>query len=402
MLHALVLGASALEVEFQTSGEAPIFLLEGAQPASMLESFGVPMPDVGDLISMVNKMNQMPSQRMPVRPTNPCDEVRRAAPLVVPASDAPLAPTSPPPLPSPVCPHEQPPPPLEPGKPRPSTGGLVAHPPLRSAPRPQDQMVTGCRDASCLKSHLEVLSPSCAMFLLKSQVATPSPSPMPAMMPRGAGSSYFSVSFMGEDGKMHTESGSMNSAEGKRIGSEMSSMLDLMMPGLASVFEEPRPRMPEPRQAPPPQPRAARSGGHPCNDEVLACADELGPSNTGSEAIQQCLVRHYAQLSAECKCMLHQLMGDDERLPVAKSAAPPGVRTVTVVDEELIEMPPPRHHRSTCVIFMWMLFVTLFIVVRGFLRACCAAKPVHVAFVPPETAGATVSVEPLIITKEIK
>jgi len=339
MLHALVLGASALEVEFQTSGEAPIFLLEGTQPASMLESFGVPMPEMGDLISMVNKMNQMPSQRMPVRPTNPCDE---------------------------------------------------------------DQMVTGCRDASCLKSHLEVLSPSCAMFLLKSQVATPSPSPMPAMTPRGAGSSYFSVSFMGEDGKMHTESGSMNSAEGKRIGSEMSSMLDLMMPGLASVFEEPRPRMPEPRQAPPPQPRAARSGGHPCNDEVLACADELGPSNTGSEAIQQCLVRHYAQLSAECKCMLHQLMGDDERLPVAKSAAPPGVRTVTVVDEELIEMPPPRHHRSTCVIFMWMLFVTLFIVVRGFLRACCAAKPVHVAFVPPETAGATVSVEPLIITKEIK
>ena len=76
MLHALVLGAAALEVEFQTSGEAPIFLLEGAQPASMLEGFGVPMPEMGDLVSMVNKMNQMPRQPMPRRPTNPCEEVR--------------------------------------------------------------------------------------------------------------------------------------------------------------------------------------------------------------------------------------------------------------------------------------------------------------------------------------
>lgn len=78
MLHALVLGASALGVEFQTSNEAPIFLLEGAQPASMLEGFAIPMPDMGDLVSMVNKMNQELPHMTPRRPTNPCDEVRRA------------------------------------------------------------------------------------------------------------------------------------------------------------------------------------------------------------------------------------------------------------------------------------------------------------------------------------
>lgn len=260
-------------------------------------------------------------------------------------------------------------------------------------------MVTGCRDASCLKSHIEVLSPACAMFLLKSQVAMPSPSPQPVMAKGNTGSSYFSVSYMGEDGKMHTESGTMGSPEGQHIGHEMSSMLDMMMPGLASIFEEPRPRMPEPRQAAPPTP----AGGHTCNDEVIACAEELH-GNTEREAIQQCLISHYAQLSAECKCMLHQLMGDDERLPVAKSAAPPSVRTVMTTMRGVPDgvATPPRGHRFTCVIFMWMLFVSIVIVVRRLLMCCCAPKPIHVAFVPPETAGTTVSVEPLVITKEIK
>lgn len=90
MLHVLVLGASALEIEFQTSGEAPIFLLEGAQPAPMLEAFGMPMPEIGELVAMVNQMNQQPSQPMPRRPTNPCEQVRRAAM---------------PPVPPPRCPH---------------------------------------------------------------------------------------------------------------------------------------------------------------------------------------------------------------------------------------------------------------------------------------------------------
>ena len=156
------------------------------------------------------------------------------------------------------------------------------------------------------------------MFLLKSQVAMPSPSPQPVMAKGNTGSSYFSVSYMGEDGKMHTESGTMGSPEGQRIGHEMSSMLDMMMPGLASIFEEPRPRMPEPRQAAPPTP----AGGHTCNDEVIACAEELH-GNTEREAIQRGAHQPSTlQLSAECSACCTSSW-ETTALPVAKARRRP-------------------------------------------------------------------------------
>ena len=276
-------------------------------------------------------------------------------------------------------------------------------------PARQDQVRFLCGpDAACLKAHLSELSPSCAMFLLKStERARPSPEPSPEPMVQVSG--FYSQARLGEDGQMYIQEGSLSPREGKALQGEMQGMLDLVM---SEFFGQPPP---QPRVASPSRPSTS---SHPCDAEVTKCTGEL---NTGKpvtrDAIQQCLVAHYAQLSSGCKCFLHQTMGEEleKSAAAAKSSADPRVPAVAISEGRvtgtlvLEESPPPfaveyayphsGHHRFTCALFMMLFFLSLFLVVRRVVTLCCATpKPRFAAVVPPQQR-VQLSVEPLVAAK---
>ena len=276
-------------------------------------------------------------------------------------------------------------------------------------PARQDQVRFLCGpDAACLKAHLSELSPSCAMFLLKStERARPSPEPSPEPMAQVSG--FYSQTRMGEDGQIYIQEGSLSPREGKALQGEMQGMLDLVM---SEFFGQPAP---QPRVAPPSRPSTS---SHPCDAEVTKCTGEL---NTGKpvtrDAIQQCLVAHYAQLSSGCKCFLHQTMGEEleKTAAAAKSSADARVPAVAISEGRLTgtlvleESPPPYaveyayphsgHHRVTCALFMMLFFLSLFLVVRRVVTLCCATpKPRFAAVVPPQQR-VQLSVEPLVAAK---
>merc|ERR1719327_2524385 len=117
-------------------------------------------------------------------------------------------------------------------------------------------------------------------------------------------SGFYSQARMGEDGQMYIQEGRLSPREGKALQGEMQGMLDLVM---SEFFGQP-----------PPQPRVASpstsTSSHPCDAEVTKCTSELN-GVTSRDAIQQCLVAHYAQLSSGCKCFLHQTMGEELEKP---------------------------------------------------------------------------------------
>jgi len=269
---------------------------------------------------------------------------------------------------------------------------------IRRATNPcaQDQKETRCRDAACLKSNMKTLSPICATFLQKTQdFSRPSPSPQAVPAQSNA---FYSVSFIDEDGEIHSESGQMNSAEGRKIEGEMESMLDLMIPAFGSLFEEVH--APHQVQAPPPTSSA------PCATEVQVCVKELR-GVTARSAIQQCLVSHYAALSSKCKCFLHQVMGDEleKVVPGAKAQTPekPLVRSIAAGNARFVKAPEPpkkRSHQVACALFMSMFLVSVVLVLRRLCSYCCAPKVKHMAFVPPEQGvNVKMSVEPLVFSK---
>ena len=274
-------------------------------------------------------------------------------------------------------------------------------------PARQDQVRFLCGpDAACLKAHLSELSPSCAMFLLKStERARPSPEPSPEPMVQVSG--FYSQARLGEDGQMYIQEGSLSPREGKALQGEMQGMLDLVM---SEFFGQPPP---QPRVAFPSRPSTS---SHPCDAEVTKCTGELN-GVTSRDAIQQCLVAHYAQLSSGCKCFLHQTMGEEleKSAAAAKSSADPRVPAVAISEGRLTgtlvleESPPPfaveyayphsGHHRFTCALFMMLFFLSLFLVVRRVVALCCATpKPRFAAVVPPQQR-VQLSVEPLVAAK---
>jgi len=241
------------------------------------------------------------------------------------------------------------------------------------------------------------------MFLLK-RTTRPSPEPSPEPMAQVSG--FYSQASMGEDGQMYIQEGRLSPREGKALQGEMQGMLDLVM---SEFFGQP-----------PPQPRVASpspsTSSHPCDAEVTKCTGELN-GVTSRDAIQQCLVAHYAQLSSGCKCFLHQTMGEEleKSAAAAKSSADPRVPAVAISEGRLTgtlvleESPPPfaveyayphsGHHRFTCALFMMLFFLSLFLVVRRVVALCCATpKPRFAAVVPPQQR-VQLSVEPLVAAK---
>lgn len=272
-------------------------------------------------------------------------------------------------------------------------------------PCENDQMRFRCLGSSatvsCLKSHLKELSPTCTTYLLASAEPEPSPSPMAV--------GTVMHSFTDENGQWHTEKTNMNSREGRKVAGEIEEMMGAFMPDLfRGLFNEPK-RQPS-RSSVPPAPRAGKpNNAHPCEKEVNQCKAELG-GNPAREQLQQCLVSHYAQLSSDCKCFLHQVMGGEleKQVPAAKSTAGPHMRTVAttgapravpVYEQEYVEYvayaPHKPSHKLTCALFMTLFVISVWLVLYRVCRCCCAPKPKFAAVVPP-TQPVKMSIEPLV------
>ena len=72
-------------------------------------------------------------------------------------------------------------------------------------------------------------------------------------------------------GKMHTDSGRLSSAQGRKIEGEMESMMDEIFPGFGALFGLSEP---PPRAAPPPRPQDKSQ--HACAAELTECSELLG------------------------------------------------------------------------------------------------------------------------------
>lgn len=262
-------------------------------------------------------------------------------------------------------------------------------------PCQNDQIRTTCRDSACLKTHLEQLSPACAMFLLKTEEAKPSPSPAPVYS-----SGVYSHTFMGQDGHMHTESGRLGSAAGRQVQSEMQGMVDAVF---SELFGSPQAQP----QAVSPPPPAPTSSGHPCEAEVNHCKQQLN-GLISRDPMLQCLIANFSQLTADCKCFLHQVMGDELEKKVApsKSSADPQVRTVTytagqpapiLLESDVVVVSKPVGHRLTCALFMMIFFLSVFMLLRRLCYCFAQKKPRFAAVVPPQQT-VKMSIEPLVAT----
>jgi hypothetical protein len=282
---------------------------------------------------------------------------------------------------------------------------MQPHPPQQfqmvQNPCSNDQVRLRCGpDAACLKAHLSQLAPSCASLLLKNtEEARPSPSPAPMA------SGFYSETHLGQDGQVHTETGTLSSRDGQKLQGEMQNMMDRVM---SEFFGQP-PVLRKPLAAPPPRPS---QGAHPCEDGVRMCKQELNGVNTHA-SMQQCLVKRYAQLSSECKCFLHQVMGEElERaVPAAKSSSELRVPAVVFAEghvkgslgaepfmmlrHEKGPPAPPGHHRITCALFMMLFFLSVALVLRRLCFCCVTPKPRFAAVVPPQQP-VQMTIEPLV------
>jgi len=284
-----------------------------------------------------------------------------------------------------------------------------------------------CTDAACLKRSTETLAPLCASMLLSK--LEPSPAPEPIAVHRSpdrspAGSGHFTVMTSGSDGHIQRITGSIPMGS-LTIGGDVSvmtpgfgSMLSMLPPeirqfvvsGMALEEEEPEPE-PETQEA-----------QHPCAREVSACVRETGCNSR--TAIEGCLVKHIAQLSAECRCFVHHITnGRVSTTPPAKPVAVTPVATISQpvairvvshnaevrealprMQEHTGHVPPITPvHRLSCLLVFTLLFLLSFLVVRAIVKLlCCQPRGRTVVLVPPEsTRIKTVGATPPLLVSEL-
>lgn len=272
-------------------------------------------------------------------------------------------------------------------------------PRVAAPPNPcmEDMRRLQCSDPGCLRQAADELSPTCAAFL----IGEPEPSPAPLVRERPM-TGFFSVTTSNGNGDIIEMSGPM-SPRG------MPGMMPSLMGILSSMNEdnEPMPALFPPQLASvlPPEVLAMLSNGagprgpsreeenddqamHPCGPYIGACMRETGRSDR--QSIEDCLVAHLDQLSADCKCFVHQTVasaakGAHATAPTA--AAPTAVQfapDVIVVDRPM----PPVHplHRLSCLFFFTALFLLSLMATRALVAACCTPRAKHVVMVPPESA----------------
>jgi len=297
----------------------------------------------------------------------------------------------------------------------------------RPAPKPlnpcsADIRRLQCTDAACLKRSAETLEPQCAAFLLG--MVEPSPAPAPVVRqavhrsaPQTSG--YFTVMSSGSDGHVQRISGPVDMGRATHIPDAimmpgLGSMLSMLPPELASMVQstmalgEELEEQEEEEEAEAPQ--------HPCAREVNACVRETGCNSRS--AIEGCLVKHFTQLSTECKCFVHHITNGRVSAPtpaaavsaprLAPHAVPVIIATVASASHEPVQeviiadvTAPHPVHRLSCLFVFTGLFLLSFFVVRAIITLlCCRGRARTIVVVPPEEARIkAVGAPPLLVSE---
>ena len=160
---------------------------------------------------------------------------------------------------------------------------------------------------------------------------------------------------------------------------------------------------------------------HPCAREIGTCQRGAAVP-TGREGLEQCLIEHFEQLSAECKCFVHHVVGSRPATAAAAIAKPPVVaakqavasaKPVVVsvslskpkpaaardgaVELMLVRGTPPSvaelHplHRLSCLFIFSAILLISIMLGRACVLACCTSRAParRVVLVPPEQAVIT-------------
>merc|ERR1719375_2203828 len=255
-------------------------------------------------------------------------------------------------------------------------------PTIQRAPTPtnpcyEDMKKLRCTDTACLRRSAELLSPSCAAFLLDQQgYPEPSPSPAPFFSvsrmpvpvlarrpaPKPSSGGYFSM-YSNINGKVQHAEGPL----GGHVLQPMSGFASLlpfaemMMPAFEVEMSQMGREMDRVFDQLEAEAEAeAAAPQHPCWREVPACIQETGTEER--DAIYGCLLRHRPQLSHECGCFV------DHTVRPAASAPAKGIAAV-----------PVRGAPGAAFMLVSVL------VLRACLRACFAPRklPREVVMTPP-------------------
>lgn len=270
--------------------------------------------------------------------------------------------------------------------------------PLPKNPCAQEQLALGCKDASCLKKNLSTLSSACANLIVGHGANAHHSEPSPSPTPQRAFGSLLSFEPFEDVVRVTPDFTSWASSPPTDL---MNLLLSNIAGNMPTVFVRQAPRTAVPAPSPVPKP-----SGHPCENEVGQCARES--SSTSREAIEMCLIKHYDELSSNCKCFLHQVLP-----PEAKKLLPSGPPPITEPAMRVVvgtgggfAMPAPEMqyewvHRGhvgqhvVCMLFMPLMILALALLIRRCCLACFAPKPQFAAVVPPEPTLIK-TVEPLL------
>jgi hypothetical protein len=236
----------------------------------------------------------------------------------------------------------------------------MARPPIN--PCVQDMNRLNCQSASCLKNHLEALSPTCAKLLAGHAPHAPQQQQQRPMAP-----TEIDITFERDDDQWEVTS---------NMPPEMRNFIQSLPAEIASIFGEEAmvPTAPEPQEA-----------SHPCGPEIDQCL-QMGAN--GRDDIERCLVANYDYLTATCKCFLHKVLPPEMAKKLSPVSPAPMVAAVDVV------MPPPPYPHVSCMLLMPLFLFALIMCIRRCCLCCCKPKPQFEAVVLPPTALKTV--EPLV------
>jgi len=184
----------------------------------------------------------------------------------------------------------------------------------------------------------------------------------------------------------------------------ISPLLEMLPPELAAMFSSGQlPSVVEAAldEADEPEPAEAH---HPCAREVGACTREMGCESRA--AIEQCLVRHFEDLSAECKCFVHHVTGGPPAVvhrPVARDAGVADADRVAVATVSFEEVRVHPVHRLSCLFVFTALVLLLFLLVRACCSLLCGRAPARrIVVVPPQRASIKTIDAPPLLVREIK
>jgi len=146
-----------------------------------------------------------------------------------------------------------------------------------------------------------------------------------------------------------------------------------------------------------------RASGHPCGIEIIRCQEA---------PLKQCLLDHFAELSAKCKCFVHQMEGSErvqKNLPVSGKAAPvplvhivrhsaEDLSTGMVFEEDVGPRPPvemPDGHGAPCLFMMTASLIFFVLIIRRCIVCVCGGRPANTMAIVVPPAHTRIKVDAL-------